>query len=121
MVEDGDVTIFDSEVIGLSKNACTILLQYFAMLYNGATDSKDAYEYNGNVIGIYLDKEDKEIASKFEKLNFNEKLDVFSEVIIRYDNETYFKEKTLVISLGLTLSGFDIANQIQTFKKSQSV
>ena len=46
---------------------------------------------------------------------------MFSEVIIRYDNETYFKEKTLVISLGLTLSGFDIANQIQTFKKSQSV
>ena len=121
LVEDDDMTIFDSEVIGLSKNACTILLQYFAMLYNGATDSKDAYEYNGNVIGIYLDKEDKEIASKFEKLNFNEKLDVFSEVIIRYDNETYFKEKTLVISLGLTLSGFDIANQIQTFKKSQSV
>ena len=95
LVEDDDMTIFDSEVIGLSKNACTILLQYFAMLYNGATDSKDAYEY--------------------------EKLDVFSEVIIRYDNETYFKEKTLVISLGLTLSGFDIANQIQTFKKSQSV
>ena len=121
LVEDDDMTIFDSEVIGLSKNACTILLQYFAMLYNGATDSKDAYEYNGNVIGTYLDKEDKEIASKFEKLNFNEKLDVFSEVIIRYDNETYFKEKTLVISLGLTLSGFDIANQIQTFKKSQSV
>ena len=87
------------------------------MLYNGATDSKDAYEYNGNILGINYNKEDKNLASKFEKLNYNEKLDVFSEVIIRYDNETYFKEKTLVISLGLTLSGFDIANQIQTLKK----
>ena len=121
LIEDDDMKIFDTVVIGLSRSACTILLQYFAMLYNGATGSKDAYEYNGNVMGIYLDKEDKEIASKFEKLDFNEKLDVFSEVIIRYDNETYFKEKTLVISLGSTLSGFDIANQIQTFKKSQSV
>ena len=121
LIEDDDMKIFDSEVIGLSKNACTILLQYFAMLYNGATNSKDAYEYNGNVIGIYFNNEEKEIASKFEKLNFNEKLDVFSEVIIRYDNETYFKEKTLVISLGSSLGGFDIANQIQNFKKSQSV
>ncbi len=118
LIEDDDMKIFDSEVIGLSKNACTILLQYFAMLYNGATNSKDAYEYNGNVIGIYFNNEEKEIASKFEKLDFNEKLDVFSEVIIRYDNETYFKEKALVISLGSRLGGFDIANQIQTLKKS---
>ena len=72
-------------------------------------------------LSIYFNNEEKEIASKFEKLNFNEKLDVFSEVIIRYDNETYFKEKTLVISLGSSLGGFDIANQIQNFKKSQSV
>ena len=118
LIEDDEMKIFDSEIIGLSKNACTILLQYFAMIYNGMTDSKDAYEYNGNVMGIHLDKEDEKIASKFEKLDFNEKLDVFSEIIIRYDNETYFKEKTLVISLGSNLSGFVIAKQIQTFKNS---
>ena len=117
LIEDDDMKIFDSEVIGLSKNACTILLQYFAMLYNGATNSKDAYEYNGNVIGIYLNNEEKEIASKFEKLNFNEKLDVFSEVIVRYDNETYFDERTLVVSLNSELSGFDIAHTIQKYKK----
>ena len=118
LIEDDNIKIFDSEIIGLSKNVCTILLQYFAMFYNGMTNRKEAYEYNGNVIGIYLDEEDKKIASQFEKLNFNEKLDVFSEVIIRYDNETYFNEKTLVVSLGSDLSGFDIANQIQTLKKS---
>ena len=28
-----------------------------------------------------------------EKLDYNEKLDVFSEIIIRYDNETYFTNK----------------------------
>ena len=47
---------------------------------------------------------------------FNEKLDVFSEIIIRYDNETYFNEKTLVLSLDSKLSGYDIAKQIQNFK-----
>ena len=117
LIEDDDMTMLNSEAIGLTINACTILLQYFAMLYNGATNSKDAYEYNGNVIGIYLNNEEKEIASKFEKLNFNEKLDVFSEVIVRYDNETYFDERTLVVSLNSELSGFDIAHTIQKYKK----
>lgn len=120
-IEEDDIKIFNSDVIGLSSNACTILLQYFAMLYNGMTDSKDAYEDNGDILGVNYDKEDKSIASQFEKLDYNEKLDVFSEVIIRYDNETYFDKKILVVSLNSELSGFDIADQIQIFKKSQSV
>ena len=47
LIEDDDMTMLNSEAIGLTTNACTILLQYFAMLYNGMTDSKDAYEDNG--------------------------------------------------------------------------
>ena len=117
LVEDDDMTIFNSEAIGLTTNACTILLQYFAMLYNGMTDSKDAYEDNGNILGINYNKEDKKLASKFEKLNFNEKLDVFSEIIIRYDNETYFNDKTLVLSLDSKLSGYDIALLICKLKE----
>lgn len=118
LIENDDMTIFNSEAIGLTTNACTILLQYFAMLYNGMTDSKDAYEDNGNLLGINYNKEDKKIVSKFEKLNFNEKLDVFSEIIIRYDNETYFDNRMLVVSLNSELSGFDIAKIIQSFKES---
>ena len=117
LIED-DMKIFNSEVIGLTANACTILLQYFAMLYNGMTDSKDAYEDNGNILGVNYNKEDKKLVSKFEKLNFNEKLDVFSEIIIRYDNENYFDNKILVVSLNSELNGFDIAKIIQTFKES---
>ena len=116
LIDDGELKIFNFEVIGLSPNAGNLLLQYFAMLYNGMTDSKDAYEDNGNILGINCDKTDKEFASKFERLDFNEKLDVFSEIIIRYDNETYFNEKTLVLSLDSKLSGYDIAKQIQNFK-----
>ena len=116
LIEDDDMTMLNSEAIGLTTNACTILLQYFAMLYNGMTESKDAYEDNGNILGINYNKKDKELASKFEKLNFNEKLDVFSEIIIRYDNETYFDEKILVLSFGTKLDGFNIAKMIKKFK-----
>ena len=104
------------ESVGLSQNACTILLEYFVMLYNGITKTKDAYEDNGNVIGIVYDKDDKEVISKFEKLNFNEKLDIFSEIIIRYDNEIYFDEKIINLTFDSKLNGFDIANMIKSFK-----
>ncbi len=87
------------------------------MIYNVMTDSKDAYEDNGTVIGINYNEEDKRIASQFERLSYNEKLDVFSEVIIRYDNETYFVEKTLVLSFDSELDGFNFAKMIKDFKE----
>lgn len=116
LIDDSELKIFNFEVIGLSPNAGNLLLQYFAMLYNGMTNSKDAYEDNGNIIGVVYSDEDKFITSQFEKLNFNEKLDVFSEIIIRYDNETYFNEKTLVMSIDSKLSGYDISRIIENNK-----
>ena len=97
LLEDDNLKIFNLEAIGLSPNACTILLQYFAMIYNGMTNSKDAYEDNGTIMGITYSKEDQNIVSQFEKLDYNEKLDVFSEIIIRYDNETFFDERWIYV------------------------
>lgn len=56
----------------------------------------------------------KKLASEFEKLNFNEKLDVFSEIVIRYDNETYFEEKLTFVTLTFdsNSNGFDFAKRI---------
>ena len=116
LVEDDKMEIFTLESVGLSANACTILLEYFVMLYNGLTNSKEAYEDNGNVLGIVYDKEDKKIDSQFERLNYNEKLDVFSEIIIRYDNETYFEKKITIISFNSKANGFDLAHLIQEQK-----
>lgn len=116
LVEDDDIKIFTLDMVGLSENACTILLEYFVMLYNGLTNTKDAYEDNGNVLGIVYDKEDKKLDSQFEKLDFNEKLDVYSEIIIRYDNETYFDKKLTIISFDSKSSGFDIAKMIKNYK-----
>lgn len=117
LLEDDNLKIFNLEAIGLSPNACTILLQYFAMIYNGMTNSKDAYEDNGIIMGITYSKEDQNIVSQFEKLDYNEKLDVFSEIIIRYDNETFFDERTLVLSFGSELDGFNITKMIKDFKE----
>lgn len=117
LLEDDNLKIFNLEAIGLSPNACTILLQYFAMIYNGMTNSKDAYEDNGTIMGITYSKEDQNIVSQFEKLDYNEKLDVFSEIIIRYDNETFFDERTLVLSFGSELDGFNITKMIKDFKE----
>lgn len=116
LVENDEMEIFTLETIGLSKNACTLLLQYFAMLYNKLTINESAYEDNGNILGVVYDKDDKKLDSQFEKLNYNEKLDVFSEVIIRYDNKTYFNNNIISIPFDTKTSGFDIAHLIQNQK-----
>lgn len=116
LVEDDEMEIFTLESVGLSENACTILLEYFVILYNDLTNTKESYEDNGNVLGIVYDKEDKKLDSQFEKLNYNEKLDVFSEIIIRYDNETYFEKKITIISFDSKANGFDLAHLIQEQK-----
>lgn len=116
LIEDDDMKILSMEAMGLPNNYCTILLQYFVMVYKIKTNTNNIYEDNGNIIGIEYSDEDKEIASEFEKLNFNEKLDIFSEIIIRYDNETYFNEKITMLTFDSNSNGFDFAKRIQDFK-----
>lgn len=113
---DKDIKNFTLDMVGLSYNACTILLEYFIMLYNSLTNIKNAYIDNTNIIGITYDKDDKNLISKFESLDFNEKLDIFSEIIIRYDNETYFKDKITILTFDSKSNGFDIAKIIQEYK-----
>lgn len=116
LIEDGEFKLFTFDMVGLSDNACTIFLQYLVMLYNQITDTENVYEDNGNVLGMIYDVDDKEITSQFEKLKFNEKLDVFSEIIIKYDNETYFNDKITILQFDSRLSGFDIAKKIKDLK-----
>lgn len=116
LMEDNNVKIFNLESIGLPFNACTVLLRYFVMLYNGITDTKDIYEDTGNIIGVAYSFEEKTLLAKFEKLGFNEKLDIFSEIIIRCDNETYFKSKIVIPMFDSTSNGYAIAKRIKSLK-----
>lgn len=116
LMEDNNVKIFNLESIGLPFNACTVLLQYFVMLYNGITNTKDIYEDTGNIIGVAYSFEEKTLLAKFEKLGFNEKLDIFSEIIIRCDNETYFKSNIVIPMFDSTSNGYAIAKRIKSLK-----
>lgn len=117
LIEDDDLKIFTFDMLGCSHNACTIFLQFLVMIYNRITDTNEAFEDNGNVLGINYDADDNKLASQFEKLDFNEKLDVFSEIIIKYDNETYFDDKIPTIKLNSKISGFDMARMIKKYKE----
>lgn len=116
LMEDNNVKIFNLESIGLPFNACTVLLQYFVMLYNGITNTKDIYEDTGNIIGVAYSSEEKTLLAKFEKLGFNEKLDIFSEIIIRCDNETCFKSNIVIPMFDSTSNGYAIAKRIKSLK-----
>ena len=83
------------------------------MLYNGITKTNELYEDSGNVIGLTFEENEQQLLSTYENLSFNEKLDVFSELIIRYDNETYFENKIPVVTFSTSISGYDIAYLIQ--------
>lgn len=70
------------------------------------------------VIGVKYSDDDKKLASTFEKLDFNEKLDVFSEIIIRYDNETYFTNEITMISFDSNSNWFDLVKKFKILKNS---
>ena len=112
-----DIIIFNLENIGFPLNAGTMLLQHFMMLYNNITKTNSIYEDNGNILGINYNEIENEMNSQFEKLNFNEKLDIFSEIVISYDKETYFDKKITIMPFDSELSGFELANMIQKLAK----
>ena len=116
LVEDDDIKILTYEQLGLPSNYGIVFLQYLAMLHKVITETDEVYEDNGNIIGIKYSEDEKQFISKFERLTFNEKLDVLSEIIIRYDNETYFKEKITMLTFDSKSNGFDLEKRIQDFK-----
>lgn len=117
--EDNDLIIFNMENLGFTSNYCTVFLQYnLIMLYNSISKINKLYEKDGNIMGFNYSKEEKEIISYFEKLTFNEKLDVIAELIIRCDNETFLEKYKLNVSFENNRSGFDIAKSIINYKNN---
>lgn len=114
--KDDDVKIFTLEDIGFESNACTVFLQHLVMIYNNITKTNALYEDTGNVIGINYSDEENKLIANFEELNFDEKLDVYSEIIIRCDNETCFKLAIVIPMFDSVSNGYDIAKQIKNFK-----
>ena len=120
LIEDDDMKILKFSSIGLNDSYCDLFLRYFINIYKIMNDSVNIV-YDGNVQGIVYSNEEKRVISSFERLSFNEKLDVFREIFIRYDNDTYFYQKFTEITFSSTLSGFDIAKNILDFKSIDGV
>ena len=112
-----DIEIFKYSLVGLDDELVIALLAYLVAVYNLTDIGKEVYLDDNNVFGMKYDKNEEEILSKYEKMTFNEKLDILSELLIRYDNFTYFEERITFITLGSDISGFDIAKLIQDYKK----
>lgn len=116
LMGEEDLVIFNMTMLGMSSNACSVFLAYNIMLYNELTKTKNVYLDNTNVIGLEYDEMESSIISQFEKLTYNEKLDVFKELFITYDNNTYFKNNINIMTFNSNKNGFDIAKEIEQFK-----
>lgn len=111
LVEDDDLVIFNLDTIGLSHNFAEIYFEYLTIVFNNiGTLLSKAYQENGNVMGIHYNKYDKPLLSMFEKLSYNEKLDVLAELFIRLDNKTLFNDEYPI--LDLSVNGFEVARNI---------
>lgn len=116
LMDEEDLVIFNMAMLGMSNNACSVFLAYNIMLYNALTDTKNVYLDDTNVIGLEYNEVESNLISKFEKLTYNEKLDVFKELFITYDNNTYFESDINIMTFNSNMSGFDIAKEIEQFK-----
>jgi len=113
-LEEDDLDIFNFETIGYDNVFGENFLHYYVDAYKKTSNNNETIlEENGNVVGINYDDIDKKVISQFMNLNFNEKLDLISELFIRIDNEICFNALILPSPLSLELSGFDIANIIK--------
>ena len=122
LVEDDDMIIFNLEILGFSIQEAELFLRYNVELYNYITvqlKNKESKIFldNGYVVGLDYSPLESATIHMFEKLLFVEKIDFIAEIMIRYDNRTYFKDCITEVGFTEDLTGFDIARRTMEFKK----
>ena len=122
LVEDDDMIIFNLEILGFSIQEVELFLRYNVELYNYITvqlKNKESKIFldNGYVVGLDYSPLESATIHMFEKLSFVEEIDFIAEIMIRYDNRTYFKDCITEVGFTEDLTGFDIARRIMEFKK----
>lgn len=109
IMEEDEFKILDFNTLGVNNEI--VLIDYLLSELYKLT--KEQTVYNGGIFGINYNSADY-LIKLFESLNFVEKLDLISELFIRYDNDTLFLNA--IMSTGLDISGYEIANNIMRFK-----
>lgn len=136
IVEDDDMIIFNLESLGFNVQEAELFLKYNVGLYNyikqkiykaetenGADNQNKAIKEekllvdDGYVVGLDYSPLESATIHMFEKLSFSEKIDFIAEIMIRYDNRTYFRYYQTGVGFTEDLTGFEIARRIMEFKK----
>lgn len=113
---DEDYEIFNFETFGLTHGHGENMI---ASLLSHLKDNK-LILMNNYVSGINYD-EIITVISMFEKMNYLDKIDVIKELMIRYDNNTLVNDNLVFMSISQEYSGFDIAINIEKYKKSLNI
>jgi len=116
---DEDYEIFNPTSIILSDHFGHSLASIILRLMNRELDKKQLVGED-DFLKINLTDFSKKIISKFEKLDFIEKIDVIAELLIRYDNEELLEGYNHLPKIS-TDSGYDIALAIKEYKKTLGV
>ena len=136
IVEDDDMIIFNLESLGFNVQEAELFLKYNVGLYNyikqkiykaetenGADNQNKTIKEekllvdDGYVVGLDYSPLESATIHMFEKLSFSEKIDFIAEIMIRYDNRTYFRYYQTGVGFTEDLTGFEIARRIMEFKK----
>ena len=136
LVEYDDMIIFNLESLGFNIQEAELFLRYNVELYNyiqyriqkeedknNKNNQEKSFKEekllvdNGYVIGLEYSPLESATIHMFEKLSFSDKIDFIAEIMIRYENRTYFKFYQTGVGFTEDLTGFDIARRIMKFKK----
>ena len=109
-----ELVVFDNNILDFSDNFLEKFIYENVTVYSKITNN-NLYLMDGNVIKMKYKTDEKNLISNFEKLSFNEKVDVVSELFIRYDNDTYYKNDKYKC-FELINNGFELATLLQKYK-----
>ena len=96
------IYVFNLNILGFPNDLIDMIIDYLKYLLK-----------HKNIKSENINK----LLSKYEKLNFVEKIDVIAEIIIRMDNETLIDDVWFP-RLDGNLSGYDIALIIKEYKNN---
>lgn len=117
-ISSGDGVVFTPSAIGFKETLGQEISDFlFVMLNNERIRTAGKLVLTKNDDEIYKDTSRKVLAD-FKKLDFADKIDVMSELIVKLDNRTLFLEKLDFPKFNQFMTGYDIGNEMQDFKKA---
>lgn len=118
LISNGKGVVFKPSVMGFDDSLGTEISDFlFVMLNNDRIKKAGKLVLTENNESICNDTSRK-IISDFKKLEFTEQVDVLTELVVKLDNRTLFKEKTDFPKFNKFITGYDVGNEMRNFKEA---